>query len=818
MDFMSRLARARSGGAILFCGAGFSADCLNFDFDEKFGVGNELMAQLNAKLDEPRSRLDRAASAYRQKHGEHGLMNLLKSRFDVSSVPATMIDILSYPWRRIYTTNYDNAIELALERANRRKYSLSNINAPSDLPPDGLAVIHLHGFIKHWTTLEAFEKSCVLTAESYYQVRDTVGPWFDTLQTDFAGSSLFVFAGFAAADLHLNQILYDKTPRDKVFFVNRPSPKSKVDIDEDQRDFGSPLYIGIAGLAERIREIAAQAEPNEPHCPSFQRYQRPEPATELPSVQAIEDLIIFGTMDRNQIVRDVTLNSSDYHVLRSSIAHIGEAIAKGCNPILVTGEICDGKTILIESLAARLSTTGRPVFFLREAYDSVIKETVELVEAYPQVIIVAESCFELGAERLKQIVTIMEGSAATLILSSRAISAEAEVSEYDILKSRANLHHIRMPQLDEGETRSLARLADQIAGFTGLPGTAEQQIERIRRDCRGRLPRFLAELMKSQIVIGRYAEEYNKIASLTQRRDLMVLIAALYMTHIGHDPSVSLIGNMLAVDCERIVGRVDAAHPRFKLMRIDRGILRTVPSLGARAILAEIIPASDSKIVVDTVVEMLRSLANSRRHGKLEAVFTQLMRYSVISKVVTSTEERNRFFDNVSKIDSCRTYVLFWLQWHMAMVEQKNWHQANIYLERSYTEADNHDRRRPTARPYDRLQIDDRKSKFLMIRGRESSFQTHMFRDVEEACNIAHRLMAREDLTHHPFDTLGEIVSFLSTHGGRFPPTLQQKNHRNLSDLVLQAERRKGLLGSAQSQRKADEAIAAARELLNAAT
>ena len=814
MDFLDRLDRARTGGAILFCGAGFSAECLNLEFDEKFGVGNDLLKVLNAKLDAPRNRLDRAASAYRQKFGEHGLRDLLQARFEVSHVPTFMLDILSYPWSRIYTTNYDNAIEMALERVKRRKTSLSNVNSPAELQKDSLAVIHLHGFLQDWSNLAAFEKSCVLTSESYYQVRETLGPWLETLQADYAGSRLFVFAGFAASDLRINQILFDRTPRDKVYFVNRPTPQSRLETDEDQKDFGTPIYIGNAGLAEHTRVAVARSRSNEPYCPSFLRYIRPEPATAVPSVNAIQELIIDGHIDPSQIVRDLLIGTSDYHVLRKDSQRIVSAIAAGKNPILLTGEICDGKTLLIEALAARLSATGRPIFFLRSAYDTVVEETVAMITAYPDTVIIAESCFELGADRLRNLVTIAEGSKATLILTSRSISAEAEVVEFEILSAKAGLAHIRLQGLDDDETQDLARLADQIAGFTGLPGTPAQQVDRIRKDCQGRLPRFLAELMKSKVVINRYAEEYTKISSLTQRRDMMVLIAALYMTHIGHDPTVSTLSNMLSVNCERVIERIDSAHPRFKLMRIYRDTLRTVPSLGARAILTDIIPASDPRIVVDTVVEMLRSLGGTTRQGQMVSVFQQLMRYSVISKVVLDTAERNRFFDNVSKIDSCRSYVLFWVQWHMAMVDQKRWNEAEIYLERSYTEADNHDRRKLTGPKFDRFQIDDRKSKFLMIRDTETQFRPQMIKDVEQACLIAHRLMAHKDMSHHPFDTLSEIVKFLQVHGPRFSPIFQDNTRKWLAELTALAEKRKGMLATQYRQDIASTAINAAQKWL----
>ena len=97
----------------------------------------------------------------------------------------------------------------------------------------------------------------------------------------------------------------------------------------------------------------------------------------------------------------------------------------------------------------------------------------------------------------------------------------------------------------------------------------------------------------------------------------------------------------------------------------------------------KIVPTQNKRLIVDTVVEILKRLVRRRfsadhfeRH-----IFTQLMRYSILSTVVDDVGERNRFFDNVSKIDHGRTQVLFWLQWHMAMVDQERFLDAETYFE-----------------------------------------------------------------------------------------------------------------------------------------
>ncbi len=49
-EFQRRLNLARNGGGILFCGAGFSSDCLNFKPDETLGTGAQLLNLFNTEL------------------------------------------------------------------------------------------------------------------------------------------------------------------------------------------------------------------------------------------------------------------------------------------------------------------------------------------------------------------------------------------------------------------------------------------------------------------------------------------------------------------------------------------------------------------------------------------------------------------------------------------------------------------------------------------------------------------------------------------------------------------------------------------------
>ena len=77
-EFQRRLNLARNGGGILFCGAGFSADCLNFSPDEMLGTGAQLLNLFNAELN--------------QKPPYKDLQNAADALWDKCSVPDDHID------------------------------------------------------------------------------------------------------------------------------------------------------------------------------------------------------------------------------------------------------------------------------------------------------------------------------------------------------------------------------------------------------------------------------------------------------------------------------------------------------------------------------------------------------------------------------------------------------------------------------------------------------------------------------------------------------------------------------------------------------
>lgn len=666
-----------------------------------------------------------------------------------------MVDILKYPWSSIYTTNYDDAIEQALSKAQRSHKIFNNTD---EVPKNfsGLPVIHLHGAAERWD-IHNFQASCILTGESYLDT-DALRPWLDHLQSDADHAQVIVFVGFSTEDLHLNQVLYNISEiKTKTWFINRPKGSPDIDEQMSQSRFGTPHYIGRAGLAKNLSDILQADAPTEPALVSFRKFKPVATAKDVPSPNSIEDLFLFGAVDESQIARDVALDRSDYHILRAPMRRALDAITDGKRVILISGEICDGKTLLLTDLSYRLAI-ARPVFHLSHAYDDVAEEAAKILAAYPNAVLIVENCFQLHLSRRTHLTNLVKGSDAVLIMTARSISIEAETAEYKELSKLADFESVQVDDLDEREINALINLTDQIAGWRHLnnANTLQAKYNYVSKACKGSLPNFLLSLFKSEYVREKYREEFNKIGVLT-KNEKSAVIAALYASRIGHEAPVSFLSNTHRVDASALIEKMSGTGnaSEMKLLRVRGGRITTVPSIGAINILSDLFTDSD---IVDSIVQVLEHLTEVGHYEDFEnTMFQQMMRYSILRSVVDDRTQIDRFFNHISKIHHCREQVLFWLQWHMAETDAEKFLDAEKYLEESY--------RRATAREqsnqltYNRNQIDDRKAKFLMLRLMANPRSpVEMFRDFQEALNITQKLIRSPTLTKHPFETLAQIA------------------------------------------------------------
>jgi len=801
-ELRRRLNLARNGHGILFCGAGFSANCLGFEDNAEIGAGEHLKTLIEEKLkkaDEHYSfkRLSYAAQYFKDKLGENNLLNFLTNQYDIKNITADMVDIIRFPWERIYTTNYDNAIEMALLTAKIQYTSINNLEQVNILKEKKTAIIHLHGRAKSWN-IHNFQDSCILDIDSFYQT-DKFKPWLKLFEQDLNRAQIVIFVGFNAEDYHLNKVIKNVTSlKDKVFFINRETVEPDIEIRMTQEKFGTPLYINRQGLANLIRTELSTEKPKEPSLASFSRYERYEASQAIPGIKDIDDLLIFGKLNNAFLAKDIDEDSSYYIINRTMCKTIRSAIENGIKNILITGDSCDGKTIITQSLIRTLDT-GRPVFIFQTAYNDLLDEVAKIYKFYPDAVLVIENCFDISQEWLLSIFKQINGSQGLLILTARNISAEVNKPIIDQMSQIGSFQNFNIAKLDEREIEILTDKADQIAGWSDYQEVHKNERKRIiKQKYNSSLPNFLIGLLKSTYVRDIYRKEYNKLINLSEKERYM-LITILYLANLGKPASINFLSEIFEIDPYAFLKKQEIAQNDLRLFRVFGNYVETVSAIGAKNILIEIISDKD---IVNTIGYIVKKISENYWYNEEISLFT---RYSFIKPLIKDNKFIIRFFDDISQHPNVRWHISFWLQWSIALRELGELPKARKRLDQAYKQAGDFEKNKKDN--YDYKQLDDTNAKLSIAEIQSLKLEPNeVWNKLTRSMDTIDRLLKRQNMTHHPFQTLDALSKIYILDDLINADLIKIFNERK-ARLIQLAKQRLDLVPKGYQSKKAHEAF-----------
>lgn len=131
---------------------------------------------------------------------------------------------------------------------------------------------------------------------------------------------------------------------------------------------------------------------------------------------------------------------------------------------------------------------------------------------------------------------------------------------------------------------------------------------------------------------------------------------------------------------------------------------------------------------------------------------------------------------------------------------------AEKLLEQGYREASEFERR--TGKAFDRRQLDDRRAKFLMLRGEKSNRAgADLFRDFKEAIELTGKILRQDEPQYYPFETLAEVVHSYGMLGHRMDDGHRGLIGESLNQLAIYARKRVGVVPSGYQSDKAQSAL-----------
>lgn len=586
--------------------------------------------------------------------------------FRIVTLDDAQAAILDEPWRRIYTTNYDDAVEV---HRHGKKVPPNAFDVAEQVPnklPHG-AIIHLHGSIR-LVTPDNVRTSLVLGEASYVNQYVVRSPWYEQFQRDIAFASALYIVGYSLADYHIAALLLENPEIAKrTFFIQ--GPKRDDVFLRRTAHYGRILFIGTNGFADALKSAPRPESSTDLfRLKSFKSLApiRDRKAIAQPTASEVYDLLVYGDFDPGRLASSQP--GETYAIARSdTVKSAADAIDRH-RALVIDGRTGNGKTVFLHLLAFELAKRGWTCLLFRPGHPDITSEIAALRDINRLVILVDQ--YSNAQDALPGLRTALPE--AKFVIEIRTGTFEVRYHELVNLLPKP-FDRVSLNHLTRSEIVAFSLLCEQA----GLPSPEGKQSKDLRD--------ILLDLFKNRAIQSRI-EEFLKplfISPVTRRILTMTMLiaqqqgsvsAGFIRTVIGSDPFVSLKSQ---------------EHLAKEIFEISADRFRARSSVFSSFVIQTFIEAQE---IADAVVELTLAAASRKSERIYRILMSNIMAFSSLRRVLLDKDnamamilgvyERLRYDGRVGG------EPLFWLQYAIAMAELPRLDTAQEYIQTAYRKAE----------------------------------------------------------------------------------------------------------------------------------
>lgn len=685
MDYERALIAARNGKAVLFVGAGFSCGAKTLS-DFSFPTGRQLAERLCDVSSAPiTSDLKLATRRYLKNRSPEQLIEFLKNTFTVRSVSDEHKGIVNFPWKAIYTTNYDNIIEQAGAEIGKKYTPLTLSDNPRHQSATN-SVLHINGFVDQLDT-ETLNNSFKLTNTSYLTHQFRQSPWSEVFIRDVQAAHTIFFIGYSLYDLDIQEILYaEDRLKEKTFFIQRINMTDEEKDDSDLNDFGTICSVGLKSFLDSLEHVDPLAiSPDELTLTSFD-----EISVLNTSMGDVRDEDLFSLLLRGEVKYNILTNRiltnrrDDYIVARDAETEVLSKI-KDYENILIHGDLANGKTIFTRVVCSKLIGDGYRVFLLRDESYDCLDEIEQIIKHVDKPIIV----FDNYTAKLSLIghANTRRNSSTKLILIARTI--EHDRNEEELYYSRALISPINTMEVCVNKLTSsdLDRFSCLLENY-GLWGEMalepkRKKIQLLTKHCNSELHGILLRILNAQQVKDRIKPLFAEMVKSEPIMKVMVSAFALSIINIS-SPTVHMIA-ALSNDSSIFSPLFKSNIAAKQFLTSSGGIVIPKSSAMAEYILKNF---PDASLLVRTLVDICKNARRKADGNRLYFdIYKDIASFRYAQKMLPAGGTRESlilFYEGLRGIDIERKNPHFWLQYAIARLtypDASNLTHAKQYLD-----------------------------------------------------------------------------------------------------------------------------------------
>ena len=726
---------AIEGKSILFVGAGFSVGASNLNGND-FKVGTSLskyLADLCNITDN--LRVEDAAEFYIDMHGKDRLISELEKEFKAKEISDSHRIIAKVNWKRIYTTNYDNIVELAYSSNSKNIKPVTLNDDIRSIPKNKDLCIHINGFIDRLdrNTLGSEFK---LTDTSYSSSNFANSPWSQQFRNDIKLAESVFFIGYSLYDLDIKRVLFeDEQLKKKCFFVVGKDPREVVKLKLTK--FGNLISEDCDSfsivLESRIKNFIPHMKTEIVHI-ALDKFTPPEFIEPIHD-KAIFDLFLWGTINTDYIWQTVQTECKDtYYLGRDELEQFVEFLSNKAKNVVVHSDLGNGKSLFIEGVKCKANFLGYNVYTLKENGDQALKELEQLFKLDEKTLIIIEQY----NNHFKTIdfISRMRTDRTVLVLTARSLIHDV-VSErlYDTIDDPS----LKEIELNRVTDREIEWFFDLFTEF-GLWGNdaklgRSRKLDILKRVCDQEIHAILLRILNSPKIIEKFTELINVIDN--NPKIYTIVISIFILTVLDYEVTTELLTDLLSSDMLRDIAfrRDDTVA---QLVDFEKGRLKARSSIAAQFVLTNL---RDSEIIISTMVRLAKSTDkltyNKDVYWKL---MRDLMRFGQLQFILPKKKRRPsiiRYYESIKNLRSCKNNQFFWFQYAIACMVIEEYEMADRFFSTSYSLAGKLDN-------FDTYQIDNQYARFLLETAIKEEGIDYM-KNFKKARNLLNKQIQREN-------------------------------------------------------------------------
>lgn len=760
-NLRSAIRLALSGNGVLFLGAGASKNA----FDKKgkpLPTGQELADLLASECGLGQGyALDSITEHFIDVRSETTLINALRKSLNVKDVGCALASLSKLNWLRTWTTNYDDSYEKTLDNIKKDYFSLTTSASVTNAQGNKRIVFHINGFLPNLK--QTITKDFVLTTQSYATQKFIDSEWATVFRNDIQQAKSVIIVGYSLADIDVARLVFNpEIFHKKVHFIDRedidPVLKSKLS------KFGQVHPIGLNRLAKIIEEeLSTWVKPE--FVEEYRSWQKVEIEGSL--AEASDDdfyeFLLQGEIKDGLVLEQ--LNKPDkplYTVVRSCEEKSIKQLGEDNSIVVIAGSFANGKTTSIHSIALKLTSEGRDVFYLDHPYDSSYTELQKLCRREDNFVLIIENyarnldlveCFRRYAR-----------PDCNLIISERTELHELTMPTLNDRTKGRVLHIHEIDLLNNNELNRLSGLLDERGLWGERAALFEtQKIDYLREDCGRQMQSVLIEVAKSPIV----QKKLNQIVSHFESIDggLRILIGLCLIQAIGEQPRIDVASEILKLDFDSF-SKLSKDDVTKQIVGVQSGIASFRSPVMASAVLKGLSPAS---VVTEVVSECVINGHNARQADDyIGTISKELMRYGNLERILPDKGKRQalqNLYEEIKSVPTIRSHPHYWLQYAMARLSLGEMDIARRYFEQSYSYA-------KKIKGYDTFQIDNHYCRLLLKEAEDTTDSDEAYKSVDKALSTLKKQVQREN-RHYPYRSAWTLEGVVKRHEHRW--THEQK-------------------------------------------